>query len=66
MTISIDDSSTSPENAVLLERGRELIREGENQRLAILDDTERQAYFLVGQRVIKRLTPAAPAWSHLF
>ena len=32
----------------LLEHGRELIREGNNQRLAILDDTGRQAYFLVG------------------
>jgi hypothetical protein len=29
----------------LLEDGRELIREGDNQRLAILDDTGRQAYF---------------------
>src|SRR6266403_353714 len=33
----------------LLEHGRELIREGDNQRLAILDDTGRRAYFLLGK-----------------
>jgi hypothetical protein len=32
----------------LLEHCRELIREGDNQRLAILDNTGRQAYFLLG------------------
>jgi hypothetical protein len=34
----------------LLEHGRELIREGDNQRLAILDDTGRQAYGLLNSK----------------